>query len=341
VRNLADRYKVSVITISKALRALEKEGKVNCIPAVGSFVKLPKTDLASNNILPQISFFTISLDNWFTSGLEASIEKACRQRGWTLQVHNSQFDAKTEKNYMNQYARLGSRGAIIYPVANDDNLESLFNLKISKYPFVVLDRPIRGLNVDAVLSDHENGAYLATDYLIKNGHKIIYMLTYAPGQLYSVDARTRGYERALADNGIGVRPEWKYAKAAQGDAFSVEDEDPWQYWYDTLTPLLKKQKEPTAFLTLNSNIARVLVEVCRDLNLDVPRDVSVVTFDDTELMQAHTPPITVIAQRTEEIGQAAVELLERRIQSENWSDPKSIVIDVDLIERKSVRSLNH
>jgi len=339
MRILTKRFDVSVITISKALRTLEKEGQVTCVPAVGAFVSLSENE-SSSSMLPRISFFTISLGTWFTSLIATSIDKACQKRGWSLQIHNAQFNPAIEKNYLAQYARLGSKGAIIYPVADDNNLETLFNLKISKYPFVVLDRPIRGLNVDTVLSNHEKGAYQATQYFLQHGHRRVFILTYPFGQLYPVDARMRGYEQALIDNGIIPNPEWKIIKTSRGDAFSIENEDPWMIWYEMMVPLLKSLNEPAAFFTLNANIARILLEVCRDLGVRIPEDVSIISFDDSELMQAYNPPITVIAQRTDEIGQAAVKLLDQRIQNGNSSEPRQLMIDVDLIERGSVSSLN-
>ncbi|MHC4797836.1 MAG: substrate-binding domain-containing protein, partial [Planctomycetota bacterium] len=336
MRILTKRFDVSVITISKALRTLEKEGHVNCVTSVGTFVNIPKTESAGSNILPQISFITVSLDSCFTQSIATSIEKACRKKSWTLQINNSHFDSNVERNYLAKYERLGSKGAIVFPVADDKNLETLFNLKIRNFPFVVIDRPIRGLKVDTVRSDHEKGAYLATQYLLQHGHRRVFILTYSQGQFYSVDARMRGYERALIDHGIEPQPEWKIIKESKGDTFNVEEEDPSIHWCKIITPLLKSLDKPVAIFTLNASVARILLEVCRELGLGIPQDISIVTFDDNELMQAYNPPITVIAQRTHQIGKAAVELLERRMQNKNSPEPQQVVIDVDLIERGSV-----
>ncbi|UCD28988.1 MAG: GntR family transcriptional regulator [Planctomycetota bacterium] len=339
VRSLAKQFNVSVITINKALKALENEGRLTCIPAVGAFAKTTPGDLATN-IFPSISFFTIEIGNPFTYRIAAGIEKACHKKGLTLKIHSARYDPKIEKHYLSQYERLGSKGAIILPVAVDSNLEALFNLKIRNYPFILLDRPIRGLYVDVVISDHEKGAYLATQHLLQHGHRRVFMLTYTPGLLYSVDARLRGYERALIDHGIKSRPEWKIIMSTRAEALSTPDVDPWHIWYDLIYPVLKNMDEPTAFFALNVATTRILLEVCRDLNLRIPQDVSIISFDDDDLMQAYNPPITVIAQQTDEIGQTAVELLERRIQSGNTCEPQQMVIDVDLIERKSVHNLN-
>ncbi|MHC4800228.1 MAG: GntR family transcriptional regulator, partial [Planctomycetota bacterium] len=336
IRALAKQYNVSVITISKALRKLENEGRLTCIPAVGAFVKIPRTDRENGNTLPQISFFTIEIGgDPFTDHIAAGIEKTCQERGWTLQIHSAQADPKIEAENLAHFNKFGSKGAIILPVADDRNLEALFRLKISNFPYVLVDQPFRGLNVNAVLSDHEKGAYLATQNLIQHGHRRVFVTTYAYGLLYTVDARIRGYERALIEHGIKPRPEWKIVNAPYADALNILDGDPLKSWYELLVPVLKKAEKPMAIFALNSGIARSLLEACRDLGLGIPQDVSIVSFDDTELMQAYNPPITVIAQRTEHIGQTAVELLEHHLQSGDKCEPQQVLIDVDLIERGS------
>jgi len=107
-------------------------------------------------------------------------------------------------------------------------------------------------------------------------------------------------------------------------------------WYEGSLPFLRKLELPAALLVMNPYAGRGLLTACRNLVLRIPQDVSVVCFDDAEFMEAFNPPVTVIAQRRRQIGQAAVELLERRLASGGIGEPESVLIDVDLIERESV-----
>jgi LacI family transcriptional regulator len=212
----------------------------------------------------------------------------------------------------------------------------MFKLKLDGFPFVLVDRHIQGLKVDIVESDHESGARMATEHLLAHGHHRIHMLSCKPGALSSADARWRGYEQALLDRGIEPVREWRVV---------CEDDSPdgdrpaWQKWQDTVLPVLEELARPAAFVTLNAYAGRGLLEACRKLGLRVPEDVSVVSFDDTEFMQAFSPPVTVIAQRTRLIGRAAVEQLERRLQGGAELEPQQTRIDMDLIERQSVLRL--
>jgi LacI family transcriptional regulator len=103
--------------------------------------------------------------------------------------------------------------------------------------------------------------------------------------------------------------------------------------------VLEKLKEPAAFVTLNAYAGRGLLEACRTVGRRVPDDISIVSFDDTEFLQAFDPPVTVIAQRTREIGRIAVELLEQRIQNGPQLEPQHILIETDLVERRSVKRI--
>ncbi len=343
VRKLASQYNVSVVTVSKALRALESEGQVTCIPTVGAFV--PAATVAQTTPTQvTIAFATVALEDALTSWIAAGIEEACRQRGWFVQIHNARTDPRNEAETLNRLPTSNTKGAVVLPLSDDANIEALFYLKFSKFPFVLVDRRVRGLRVDVVESDHEMGGYLATRYLLDHGHRRVFMYTSPPYCFSSADARGRGYERALVEQGIEPQPEWKITCDCdvEGHKRDASAGPPWIGWYEGILPFLRRLDRPAAFFVMNAYAGRGLLTACRDLGLRVPDDVSVVCFDDTEFMEAFDPPVTVIAQRRRQVGQAAVELLERRLEKGDAAEPQTVLIDVDLIERRSVRRLeNH
>jgi len=106
---------------------------------------------------------------------------------------------------------------------------------------------------------------------------------------------------------------------------------------EAVLPLLKSSKPPMAFFAHNAYSGWGVFEACRRLGLNVPRNVSIVCFDDAEFTQALSPPMTAIRQRTDEIAKTAVDLLERRIDG-STAEPQRVQIDVELIERGSVAS---
>ena len=120
----------------------------------------------------------------------------------------------------------------------------------------------------------------------------------------------------------------------------VQERKRWLEGYNAALPILKANKPPLAFFALNDYIGWGVYKACQELDLKVPDDISIVCFDDSDITQATTPPITVVAQRTASIAQKALELLERRLLPENKElQPEQVLIDVDLIKRESVASV--
>ncbi len=331
LRALAKDFNVSTMTVNQALRMLQQDGLITYIPSVGAFVREPaRSDGATSQVT--IAFVTIEIESVFTSRVASGIAAACRNRRWALQIANAEARPDIEAQNIAQLPQSGLAGAIMVLTSDHANFEAIFRLKLGGFPFVLVDRWIQGLKVDVVESDHESGAFQATQHLIANGHRRVHMLSCSPGLISSGDARWRGYERALLENGIEPRREWRVIC----DVHSPEREPRWSKWFETVVPALQSIEKPCAFVALNAYAGRGLLEACRYLNLRVPDDVSVVSFDDSEFMQAFHPPVTVIAQRTREIGRIALEQLERRIQSGPEAEPRHITVEMDLIQRESV-----
>ena len=121
----------------------------------------------------------------------------------------------------------------------------------------------------------------------------------------------------------------------------------WRGAYEATLPVLKQLTPPFGVFAHNACSGWGVYEACRQLGLRIPEDASVVCIDDSDIARAMTPPMTAIAQRTDLIGETAVELLGRRIQACSASKDSvetftHAVIDVDLIERPSVaRGVRH
>jgi len=78
----------------------------------------------------------------------------------------------------------------------------------------------------------------------------------------------------------------------------------------------------------------------KDLNIKVPDDISIIGNDDIHFTEIHSVPLTTIRSPQMEIGRKAAEILIRNIESSNLIPVKRIVLDTELIIRKSTRKLN-
>ncbi len=338
LRELASEFSVSTITIRQALQTLEREGRLHCIPGVGVFVRptIPSRRAAE---VTTIAFATIEIETAFTSLIARGIEDACQQHGWGMQLLNAQGDAHIEARNLSRLAKSGVNGAIILPVSDAENLEAMVQLKLGGFPFVMVDIQVTGLKIDSVSSDHEKGAYLATQYLLDHGHRRVTMLTQVP-KMSSIAARIRGYEQALVDRGIEPLRDWKIWI---DDAIMRREGVAGRRWLsacEAMLSALRRLEPPIAVLAHNAYSGWGVFEACRQAGVKIPTEVSVICFDDAEFNRAFDPPMTAVGQRAEEIGHAAVEALDRRLSAGTMDDPQQILIDVDIIERGSVASVD-
>jgi DNA-binding LacI/PurR family transcriptional regulator len=100
--------------------------------------------------------------------------------------------------------------------------------------------------------------------------------------------------------------------------------------------LLERPERPTAILAMSDSLAAGVLQAARDLGLDVPRDLSVVGFDDSPLARQTDPPLTTIAQPQQRKGADAARLLINAIEDEEPLDPaRRILLPYELKVRGS------
>ena len=337
LRRLAGELRVSTNTIRSAIHVLEREGSLYRIPAVGAFVS---PTFPSQSATSQITMALVTLDigGAFETGIAGGIEQGCQERGWGLQIFDSRFDLHLEARNLSRLSESGTQGAILLVTGLHHNIEALFKMKLANYPFVLLDRGVPGLRVDLVESDHEKGAYLATQHLLEHGHRRILMVTERPVAT-SVAARIRGYERALIDAGLEPHRDWKVFAEGRLTGRGGREGQRWVGGYEAAVPVLKTIEPPVAVFAHNAFTAWGVFEACRELGLRIPEDISMVGFDDSDIAQAMTPPLTIVSQRVHEIGLSAVAMLEKRLQRGGTeAEPQHVLVDVDLVKRRSVAS---
>lgn len=344
LRQVADEFAVSTMTVRQAYRTLEKEGHIRRIPHVGAFVDSVRTPRAKGRAVHNFAFAATDLANAFEMGIARGVERCCRERGWTLQTLDGHHDLDFEEHNIRRLPELGIDGAIVIPSWGDFNRpQPLFDLLNARLPFVVADRIPAGLVADLIESDHEKGAFMATRHLLERGHKRVFLLT-PPPLVSSIAARLQGYRRALRSFGMTPSDQmiaWLDLHL-QDDAFLAQEQ--WRGGFDAILPLLKTHEPPLGVFAVDPYTAWGVYEACRELNLRIPEDVSVVCFDESEISIAMRPRITIVRQRTAEIGYAAVEVLTRLCeQPERAAGRRNlahVVVDVDLVEGESVAKVS-
>jgi LacI family transcriptional regulator len=212
--------------------------------------------------------------------------------------------------------------------------ETVRSIQTTNVPLVLVDNYVRipGQQVDAVLSDNFEGTKEAIAYLIHEGHQHIAFLsgstTISPTPPYTFERRKDGYLSAMRDAGLTVYDELM-------ESCNVGNPDD---VYAACKRLLDSGTPFSALFCANDLSASWAIKALRELGLRVPEDVSVVGFDDGDIAEHLTPPLTTMRVNKEAMGATAVKSLLARV-----ADPQAVsvtsILGVELIKRESVRSL--
>ena len=199
-------------------------------------------------------------------------------------------------------------------------------------PVVTVSGHTRSNAVTNLVLDHDRAAELALSHLRQLGHKAI---AFIKGQEFSSDtaARWESIVKMAARLGLDVSP--KLTVQLEGDLASPE------LGYQVTRRLLGAKARFTALFAFNDVSAIGAIEALRHHKLDVPRDVSVVGFDDIQSAAYHSPQLTTVRQPLKKMGTIAAEALLRRIaRPDDDTYPREIVIEPELIVRKSTAQLS-
>ncbi|MGB3366594.1 MAG: LacI family DNA-binding transcriptional regulator [Acidaminobacteraceae bacterium] len=194
--------------------------------------------------------------------------------------------------------------------------------KNSKIPLVVLDREFKTIEVDSVAVNNNQAGFIATKHLLEYGHKNI---AFIGGNQYTEISVNRqdGYRRALEDSGVT----YQEAYVDYGD-FSMKS------GYEAIKRLTEKSSEITAIVAANDLMAIGAVNYLNFKGKKIPRDISIVGFDDIELASSLTPKLTTVAYPLKRMSELAMESILKQI-SDNHSYCESVSLFPKLVVRES------
>jgi LacI family transcriptional regulator len=211
-------------------------------------------------------------------------------------------------------------GAVLMGMDADD--PEVRRLVRSDVPTVGVDIDVEGPRTSLVISDNEAGSASAVRHLYELGHRRIAHITGLLDKRPGAE-RLRGYRRELQRLGLTPRDEY----VAYGD-FYVES------GYPAMQALLALDEPPTAIVAAADMMALGAIRAANEAGLDVPRDLSVVGFDDIQLAEYLHPPLTTLRQAKTSLGTEAGRALIRLIDGEA-DVPAAVTLPVELIVRAS------
>lgn len=207
---------------------------------------------------------------------------------------------------------------------NDDKfIETILGKNI---PIVVINRNIDKKGIVNIMSNDTKGVYDAITYLIKNNHKKIAFIE-GNKEFESSSYRKAGYIKALEEYKVLINED--YIISGRYDLLSG---------YENMKKLLKLADKPTAVFCANDDIGVGAMKAIFDEGLNVPEDISVIGFDDSNFCNYVTPPLTSVRKDSLTMSEYGGKHIMNIIKN-NQIEKEKIYIKSNLVIRKSVKKL--
>ena len=322
---VAERAGVSVNTASRAINNkpdISKETKKRILQIAKELGYIRNAAAVALRTKKTGTIGAVIADNRnpFYAEVLNGIEEAAREKNYHIILANTQRNYQKEEEVINLLLAKRVDGLLITPVQDrDDDIKNLIDANI---PFVVVGRDFENIEVDAVYNDEVKGGFLATEYLIKKGHKKIASIN---GFLHKSPAKGRleGYKKALKKYGIPFDD----ALVTVGD-IDVKD------GYERTKQLLEKGLNFTAIFAYNDMMAFGAMQAIKEKGLRIPEDIGLVGYDDIPFASLISPPLTTIRLKKQDLGVESVKLLLSRING-NRKKTKKVMLGVELQIRES------
>jgi LacI family transcriptional regulator len=261
------------------------------------------------------------LSQFLVGALEAAREAGCHL---VIEACESEDEAE-QAEVGRRFAKAEAEGVILPPPLSE-SVPILTELALASTPVVTVAMGKLYPNALNVRIDDFAAAKQMTEYLLSLGHRSIGLVKGHPTHIASTE-RERGFRAAVAE--AGLRPE---------DVFIEQGYFTYRSGLEAGERLLSGSTRPTAIFASNDDMAAAVVSVAHRKGLDVPRDLSVVGFDDTAPATTVWPELTTIRQPVSAMAAKALELLlgELRVSRRGRTGTsQEAILDHELVIRES------
>lgn len=330
IKDVAKKANVSTATVSrvlndlpgysdetreKVLKAIEELGYQPNAIARGLVNKRTKT---LGILLPNVS-------SLFASEILNGIEDTAHNKDYSVIVCNTDSNGVRTLKYLQVLNEKRVDGIIF---TSEELKEEYYKvMKEMNIPIVLVSTESNHYPLPYVKVDDFKAAYSATEYLIKNGHKKIAMISGRKDDPIAGMPRIEGYKQALKDYGISFDEN----RISYGDGFGFS------VGITSMEELLEKAPDTTGVFAASDEIAIGAISVANKYNLKIPNDLSIIGYDNLKIAEMSAPPLTTIGQPLYEMGQTSANLLLKMIETK--APVKSIVIPHEIVERQTVKKL--
>ena len=327
LKTIADHVGLSVASVSLVLnnkpnklspesrkKILAAAEELHYVPQLVSPAMAKKYSKTLGLIIPEVS-------NSFFADLAQGVGHCAQENGCQLLLSTTDGIAENDADILRLFISRNI-AAMLFVASSNCNASLLQSLP---FPVIQVDRRNPALNFSAVVFNQKKGGYLATKHLLELGHRRIACLI-GPKNLTNTSLRLKGYYQAYKDMGLTPPSDGVF----EGDYMSDSG-------FDATDAILAKGF--TAIFSTNDMMAYGILKRLRQLKIKVPRDISIVGFDDVVYSDLLDVPLTTIRQSGYTIGYEACSRAFQEIEAPEIMK-QTIQFEPELIIRESTAKLS-
>lgn len=315
-RVLNNKGNVNGKTRKKILKVMDE---MNYYPNSAARSLVTKKTNTIGLVVPDIT------DSFFSQYIKGA-EVVGIKNDYNMMLVSSHWMVKEEWRYMKILKEDRVDGILL--ISGNNIPESYIEfLEEEKIAIVIIDRIIENNIIPTINVDNFNGAYLGTKHLLENGHRKIAIVT-GPQNLNSAVQRMNGFKKAMKDYGVDDIENLIF------DGYFSEKSG-----YQATKAILESLREFSAIFYSNDWMAIGGIKALRENRISIPEDISILACDNIKEVSLIDPPLTTLDQPRYKMGYTAMKLLIDIIQNRDKVYPNSIVFNMDLIKRETVRNI--
>ena len=329
IKMLAERLKLSISTVSRALRdsyeisestknrvrdmALELNYQAN--PYASSLRKHRSKTVAV--VIPEIT------NNFFSLAING-IEYVAQEKNYHVLIYLTHENIQKEIGFANHLQSGRVDGVLMSLSAETNNYDHLIDLKKKGVPIVLFDRICEAIESSIITTDDFESGFAATEHLIESGCERIAYLDLSR-YLSISNKRMQGYLEALKKHNIST-DEDLIIRFTNNNAANEE----------IITQMLSWPNRPDGIFASVEKLAIACYNVCERLQIKIPDDLKIISFSNMEISSLLNPSLSTITQPAYEIGKQAALQLFRYLEKKSMADVhERIILKSTLIPRGS------
>ncbi|MCF7481295.1 substrate-binding domain-containing protein [Vibrio sp. J1-1] len=329
IKDVAKEAGVSVATVSRVINKSPKASQNSIDAVTQAMSKLGYRPNAAARALVSQSTNTIGVlvsdvSDPFFGTLVKSVDNVARDNGKHILIGNGYHNADDERRALDLLVNSRCDALVIHAKGLSD--EELIAYAQEVKGMVIINRHIPQLAERCISLDNRKGAFLATEYLIRHGHRKIACIA-SSHDIEDTDERLQGYQTALKEHGIELSKSYIEYGEPNSDGGEV-----------AMTNLLTKSLEITGVVAYNDYMAAGALATLDQNGIETPQQVSMVGFDDGLIARFVHPSLTTIRYPIEMMAERATRLALALSRNEKVED-ETIIFSPTLVRRDSVAKL--